>query len=129
MPSPTSWLAHSAVRSSTWSGAADETTRRTNMPTNWRIIRAAMSWLATLRTSAASRRPPPVWSQIVRKRCTMRSPSRSGSPGSRSAISAVGSSGMSRAAVNSVSLPPNQWLTIAGSTPARSAITRTVAPS
>ena len=42
---------------------------------NWRIIAAAVSWLATLRTSAASRRPPPVWSQIVRKRSTIRSPS------------------------------------------------------
>ena len=55
---------------------------------NWRISRAAASWLAMLRMSAASG-PPPVWSQMVRNGSTMRSPSRSGSPGSSSAMSVV----------------------------------------
>ena len=44
-------------------------------------------------------------------------------PAAPRAMSSRGSTGMSSAAVNSASLPPNQWLTIAASTPARSAIT------
>ena len=36
---------------------------------------------------------------------------------------------LSTASANRPSLPPNQWLTMAASTPARAAIARTVAPS
>jgi hypothetical protein len=60
---------------------------------------------------------------------TIRSPSRSGSPGTTSAWICAGVTGMDSDATKSPSLPPNQWLTMAASTPARSAIRRTVAPS
>src|SRR3954462_9612631 len=59
----------------------------------------------------------------------MRAPSCSGSPGTTWSRISVGTTGRSTEAVNNASLPPNQWLTIAASTPARSAIRRTVAPS
>jgi hypothetical protein len=122
-------VAHSAARSSTRSGATEVTTRpRMTRTTNSRIIRAASSCAATLRISAVSG-PPPDGSHTDRNIRTTRSPSCSGGPGRIRASRASGSIGKSSVARNKASLPPNQWLTIAGSTPARSAITRTVAPS
>ena len=97
---------------------------------NWRIIRGGGLVARDAADERGQPAPPPVWSQIVRKRSTIRSPSCSGSPGTTSAMSTCSGrpAGPARP-VNSASLPPNQWLTMAGSTPARSAITRTVAPS
>ena len=125
MPSPMSWLAHSAARSSARSGATVATTRRTRTcVTNWRIILAAVSWLATLRMSAASGPPAGGVPDRTGSVPTMRAPSCSGSPGHHLGDAArQGRPGGPTQAVNSASLPPNQWLTIAGSTPARSAIT------
>jgi hypothetical protein len=67
---------------------------------------------------------------MVRNVRTMRSPMVSGGPATSRLISSSGWNGnCSTACTNKPSLLPNQWLTMAASTPARVAMARTVAPS
>ena len=87
----------------------------------------ASSWVVTLRTRALNTGPPAP-SHVVTNRRTMFSPSRSGPSAVTSSTTARTSNGMWRTAwANSPSLPPNQWFTIAGSTPALVAMALTVA--